>query len=442
MKKIITAIDNPKLNEELKKEKNFQIIGKDIQYKEAILEILEENNDIDIIILSEKIPGEIKLEKLIETIKLINEQIKIIFILEKENNELENILIKNNIIDIYYNSKINLKELIKIINKKEMNMEEEIIKLKKIIQEKDRKYYEAENNNLQPDNRIKDKYLNILKNQIIKMKKAKKTRNMSTKIVTFSGNYKSGKSTLSLIISQYLCNENNKVLLIDGDFEKQDLSIILKKERIKRNKKEKNKINKINNSFKILINKKNSIYYYQIKNIINLFTNKINKNLYFFNGLYYLLKNKTNQKEKTIKKIIFIYLKMIKKNYNFIIIDLSKTNLNIINELFLINSNINFVLLEANLLGVKEIQSSLKNYKNKWNINEDSLYILSNKKNINSINKSLISKSVSLKNPIYEIKENKIIYSIINNYFKKKFLLKNKKLKKEINKIIYHIIMK
>ena len=47
MKKIITAINNPQLNEELKKEKNFEIIGKDIQYKEAILEILEENDFID-----------------------------------------------------------------------------------------------------------------------------------------------------------------------------------------------------------------------------------------------------------------------------------------------------------------------------------------------------------------------------------------------------------
>ena len=109
MKKIITAINNPKLNEELKKERNFEIIGKDIQYREAILEILEKNNKIDLIILSEKIPGEIQLENLIEKIKFANEKIKIIFILEKENKELEKILIKNNIIDIYYNNKINLK---------------------------------------------------------------------------------------------------------------------------------------------------------------------------------------------------------------------------------------------------------------------------------------------------------------------------------------------
>ena len=155
MKKIITAINNPKLNEELKKEKNFEIIGKDIQYKEAILELLEKNNNIDLIIISEKIPGEIKLEKLIEKIKLINEKIKIIFILEKENEELKKILIKNNIKDIYYNNKINLMELIKIINKKEINMEEEIIKLKKIIEEKN-----INNNYLEKNTKIKNNYYN------------------------------------------------------------------------------------------------------------------------------------------------------------------------------------------------------------------------------------------------------------------------------------------
>ena len=41
MIKIITAINNPKINEELNNEKDIQVIGKDILYKEGILEILE-----------------------------------------------------------------------------------------------------------------------------------------------------------------------------------------------------------------------------------------------------------------------------------------------------------------------------------------------------------------------------------------------------------------
>ena len=41
MKKILTAVDNPTLNIRLKEEKDIKIIGKDIPYKEGILEFLE-----------------------------------------------------------------------------------------------------------------------------------------------------------------------------------------------------------------------------------------------------------------------------------------------------------------------------------------------------------------------------------------------------------------
>ena len=88
MKKIITAINNPNLNEKLKQENNLEIICKDIQYKEAILEILLENKNVDILIINNDLPGEIQTEKLLNEIKVINNKIKIIFILEKEKVEI------------------------------------------------------------------------------------------------------------------------------------------------------------------------------------------------------------------------------------------------------------------------------------------------------------------------------------------------------------------
>ena len=50
--KIIKSINNPKLNDELKNEKNIEIICKDIFYKEGILEILENEINIDYIIIN------------------------------------------------------------------------------------------------------------------------------------------------------------------------------------------------------------------------------------------------------------------------------------------------------------------------------------------------------------------------------------------------------
>ena len=263
MKKIITAINNPKLNEELKKENNFEIVCKDIQYKEAILEILEKNKKIDIIIISEQILGEINFENLIKKIKLINEKIKIIFILENKNNNLEKILIKNNIKEIYYNNEINLFELIKIINKKEINMEEEIIKLKKIIEEKNINYNKLKNNYLEKNNKINLTQENLKNNEIEKKINNKKNKYMLNKIITFSGNYKSGKTSLALISCHYLSKKKYRVLLIDGDLEKQDLSFILKN-------KSKIYINKNNDNLKKKYKNKNSIYKNKkIKKIIN-----------------------------------------------------------------------------------------------------------------------------------------------------------------------------
>lgn len=55
MKKIITAIGEPIINKKLSLEKNYEILYKDIPYKDAILEIIN-NNKIDILILNKNLP--------------------------------------------------------------------------------------------------------------------------------------------------------------------------------------------------------------------------------------------------------------------------------------------------------------------------------------------------------------------------------------------------
>ena len=125
--KIITALDNPKTNEKLKEETNFEIIGNDIQYQEGVIEILEKNEEIDLLIISELLSGEIEFIKLIEKIKLINKKIEIIVILKDENEETKNYLISKGIFNIVYNNEITIKELIILINNiKNKNKEIEI----------------------------------------------------------------------------------------------------------------------------------------------------------------------------------------------------------------------------------------------------------------------------------------------------------------------------
>ena len=89
MIKIITAINNPKIK--FKNKERIKIIGKNIFYKEGILEILENKKNIDYIIIENNLPGEININKLIEKILNKNNKIKII-ILIKEKNEKNRII--------------------------------------------------------------------------------------------------------------------------------------------------------------------------------------------------------------------------------------------------------------------------------------------------------------------------------------------------------------
>lgn len=110
---ILTALANNKINEKLKTVEDINILNKDIQYKEGILEYLEKNKNIDIIIFLEELPGQIKTRKLIEIINNINNKIKIIIITNK-NKEIKNNKI-NKKIRYFYLEKINYENIIKVI---------------------------------------------------------------------------------------------------------------------------------------------------------------------------------------------------------------------------------------------------------------------------------------------------------------------------------------
>lgn len=149
MKKIITALQNENVNKKLSEYENIKILTNDIQYQEGILEILEIEEDIDFIIFSELLPGNIKTEELIEKIKQKNENIKIIIILENKKEELENYLLSKGKIFIFYNNEITIEELIKVIEEKTNQeiIEQELLELKKIIGKENLKNYEEEKNN-------------------------------------------------------------------------------------------------------------------------------------------------------------------------------------------------------------------------------------------------------------------------------------------------------
>lgn len=294
---IVTALNNEKINKELNKIQNINIISKDIQYKEGIIELLEKNNNVQYIIINENISGQIKIEQLIKNIKIKNKKTNIIMVLNKKEKIKENYLTENKIKYIYI-EELNIKKILNII---------------------------------------------FLKNNII----------------AIMGNEGSGKTITTLILSEIL-SKNNKVLIIEDNIKNNSIIKLYKKDeknkiiKIKNNlyvfnikkiliNKRKIKINIIkeineikNNYDYIFIDTQNitslKIYEEIINNIIYILNsnilefNKIKNIIYKKNNIKIILNNynENSISEEVIKNIFnnkIIILEKIKynKNYNKII---------------------------------------------------------------------------------------------------------------------------
>ena len=56
---IITALNNPNINNKLKDIKEFNIIGNDVQYQEGIKEMLEKNGEIPELFSDRKLQNQV-----------------------------------------------------------------------------------------------------------------------------------------------------------------------------------------------------------------------------------------------------------------------------------------------------------------------------------------------------------------------------------------------
>ena len=398
--KIITALENPKTNEKLKKETDFEIIGNDIQYQEGVIEILEQNLSINLIIISELLPGQIGFKKIIERIRLINKEIEIIAILKDENEELKNYLISKGVFNIFYNNKITINELIKTINnifklKKENEINEEIKNLKKIILENNKPNKKILNKNINKN--INNKYL-IIKNKILNKfiyKNKIKLENNKNKIISIVGTNGIGKSIFSSILAKLIINK--KILLIDFDIFNQSINSIF-------NVKKTNK----NNSNNLIL--------------------RANKNIDLLCAVDFLFDEKFKVEKNRIKKLLEEYL----NKYDLIIIDTTSECFFDYTKEILEKSDLIIFLAGGNLTELKKSKNLLDIYINKWKINKEKINIIFNKEDKNSVDNKILKTLFSDFNILEKIKLNNKFDLIINNNLK----IIDKKIKNKFEKII------
>lgn len=390
LKKVITAINNPILNDKLLNCKNIEVLKNDIQYKEGILEILELEKNIDILILSENLPGEINLIELL--LKIKKNDIKIFIILETENNELKNTLFDYGIKNIYYNDKITIDELVKNIEKETIESNEElkneIEKLKEIISEKEyrnerkkAKFYKE---------KIRKNLLDIYKKMSKKHEKC--TTQNNKKIIIFCGNYNSGKSIVLALFTKILFKKSKKNLVINFNEKNNDIFFIL------------NKRNNKNNDENIIKKNKN------LSSKIDVIDGKI------------FVENEKFNKEK---------FERFNANYDRIYIEnYFENDSETEQEILKISDKIIF-LSQTNLLEISKSKKILERYISRYLIEKEKIYILFNKYNKYSIDENLLKKIFFEFNSIGKIKFNNKYNLLLNG----QVFMSIKKLRKEYFKI-------
>ena len=401
---IITALKNPNINKKIKEKTSFNIIGNDIQYQEGIIEMLGKNGEIDLIIISELLPGEYSFRDLINKIKQINNKIDIIPILKEKNEEINNYLISKGIFNVFFNNELTIEELIKIINeknniKKEIEINEEIKKLKKIILEKNNKKINIKIFNNNKIKKIKNNLLKYLK------KKNKKINNIKNnkKIISIIGTGGVGKSSFCTIFAKLI--KNKKILIIDFDILNSSINSIFGTKKYPKKFKE--------NSSKIEVDKL----------II-----KVDKNINILCATKYLV----DENYKKTKEEFSNELNNLKDKYDLIIIDNSSECFFEYTKEILKKSDLILFLVEPNLIELKKSKNLLNIYINKWKIKKEKINIIFNKININSIDNKILKTLFSDFNILGKIKIN-INYNLIIN---KSFKFINKKIKNDYLKII------
>lgn len=394
MNNVVTALGNPIINDELKRFNEINILLNDLQYKEAIIEFLEEKIKINYLILSESLPGEINIEKLIEIIKAKDKSLKIILVREKRCQK-ENNNITRNIDYQFFNNEVDVKDIIEIINNKKITEKEKIKEEIKIF----KKYILNKNN--KTIKKIKSNELN----EISKLN--------DNKIITILGSSGVGKSIFTIMLSKTLKNNKNKILIIDFDILNSNLHTIFG---VKKN---------LYNSNQNDINKK-----YDINNFII----KINNNVDLISGLDLIF----SEDKKIDYKIIISKIMNIKNKYDYIIIDTSSECFFEYNKNLILMSNISLFLVEANLLEIKKSRKLLDIYEKEWKIYNKKIKIIINKYNSNSIKDKILLNIFNGQEIVGKIKMSNYYNYLINK--NNKIKIENNDIKKEYIKLSEKIL--
>lgn len=369
----------------------------DIQYKEGILEYLEENQNVDYIILNESLEGEIEVQELINLIRKKVKNVKIIIVSNEDIDE-EKIIkqLKNEEKKIKPEIK---QKVLKKYSETENKLNKEIENLKK-----------EESNYRNKKSIFSQKTLPI--NNIFYSQKNNQSEN-NENVVCILGPNGIGKSVFSILLAQTM--ENKKCVIIDFDILNQSLHTMLGV------KKYKEKIKK-GISKNDLINHNQDFEKYIIKTKMNID---------LLSGMNLILDAKYKLSSKKIVNII----KKLKEKYDVIIFDTSPENfMDYTKELIFLSNKIIFIS-GANLLEVKKSEKLLEIYTKEWGVSKNKINIVFNRCTNKSIDTDILREIFNRYTILGKIQLNDYYDLVINKNMSQK-----SKIRKEIENIKKKII--
>lgn len=227
MKRILTAIGNPMLNNKLKEGEDFELLSEDIQTDNELLEILE-REEVDVLFLCSSVIKNFSVEQFIEMIKRMHENILIIFF---KNADIPSSVEEDDNLKIYNTLDLDLKIFEKILQKA----------MKKNI------------------------------------------RKLTCKTIAISGASGVGKSTFSTFLAKNVENEKMKTLLMDFDLDENQVRTLLKiKKQPKYDGNVRNMVVKVNKNLDVLCHldsvfqARNEVDFFKMQEMLNSFKEEYN----------------------------------------------------------------------------------------------------------------------------------------------------------------------
>lgn len=408
MKKIITAMGNEFLNNELRKYAKYDVLREDVFCQDIALDCLSKY-DVDVFIVSGLLQGQWNLEEFIERIRKKNGIVRIVVVTDEIDKATRKILEEKEVLDIFLDSQVEINDIIEAIDR-----EETIKKKYEMVCDAETKY-EAKSPVAVMDNLIIEKAV------------------QKQEVIAISGTPGSGKSTIAVNLCKVLVQKSDaRVLLIDMDTLNGNLDEIAN-------------VGKVPENIEMIIDedKKSGINYASELIIKNRFDANVFDELVIDCDGFDLLTGNTSLyycqnvlEEKCYERI----LQCAKEKYDFIILDTSSNIFLDATKWALQVSNRILFATESNYVSIKKMQQLINVIVNVWGIWKPKIEMIVNKKQKNSLETEVISSIIGGNKVVGEIKLNEECNAVsyenilanINYIPKKSIMEKISELKKNI----------